>query len=40
MGFWNMLMGGKQLSPEEEKQQQEAKKFDLLKYDEIGRAHV
>ena len=30
-----MLMGGKQLSPEEEKQQQEAKKFDLLKYDGV-----
>ena len=35
MGFWNILTGGKQLSPEEEKQQQDAKKFDLLKYDGV-----
>ena len=35
MGFWNVLFGGKQLSPEEEKQEQEAKNFDLLKYDGV-----
>ena len=35
MGFLNALFGGKQLSPEEEKQEQEAKKFDLLKYDGV-----
>ena len=35
MGFFNALFGGKQLSPEEEKLEQEAKKFDLLKYDGV-----
>ena len=35
MGFLNALFGGRQLSPEEEKQEQEAKKFDLLKYDGV-----
>ena len=35
MGFLNALFGGKQLSPEEEKLEQEAKKFDLLKYDGV-----
>lgn len=35
MGFLNALFGGKQLSPEEEKQEQDAKKFDLLKYDGV-----
>ena len=29
------MFGGRQLSPEEEKQEQEAKKFDLLKYDGV-----
>ena len=35
MGFWNTLFGGGQLTPEEEKQEQEAKQFDLLKYDGV-----
>lgn len=35
MGFFSTLFGGRQLSPEEEKQEQEAKKFDLLKYDGV-----
>lgn len=35
MGFLGMLFGGRQLSPEEEKQEQEQKKFDLLKYDGV-----
>lgn len=35
MGFWNAFFGGKELSPEEEKQEQEAKKYDLLKYDGV-----
>ena len=35
MSFLNALFGGKQLSSEEEKQEQEAKKFDLLKYDGV-----
>lgn len=35
MGFFNALFGGRQLSPEEERQEQEAKKFDLLKYDGV-----
>ena len=35
MGFWSVLLGGKQLSPEEEKQEQEDKNFDLLKYDGV-----
>ena len=35
MGFLNALFGGRQLSPEEERQEQEAKKFDLLKYDGV-----
>ena len=30
-----MLFGGKQMSPEEEQQEQEQKKFDLLKYDGV-----
>ena len=43
MGFWKALFGGDDLSPEEEKQQKEAKNFNLLKYDgvkamKIGRA--
>jgi tetratricopeptide (TPR) repeat protein len=35
MGFWNALFGGKELSPEDEKKLQEAKKFDLMKYDGV-----
>ena len=35
MGFFSTFFGGKQLSPEEEKKEQEAKKFDLLKYDGV-----
>ena len=35
MGFFSTLFGGRQLSPEEEKQEQDAKKFDLLKYDGV-----
>lgn len=35
MGFLSALFGGKQLSPEEEKKEQEAKKFDLMKYDGV-----
>ena len=35
MGFLKTLFGGRQLSPEEEKREQEAKKFDLLKYDGV-----
>lgn len=35
MGFWNALFGGAELSPEEEKKEQEAKNFDLLKYDGV-----
>ncbi len=35
MGFFSALFGGKQLSPEEEQQEQTAKKFDLLKYDGV-----
>ena len=35
MGIWNALFGGRQLSPEEEQQEQEAKKYDLLKYDGV-----
>ena len=35
MGIWNALFGGKELSAEEEKEEQEAKKFDLLKYDGV-----
>ena len=35
MGFWKALFGGEELSPEEEKQQQEQKRFDLLKYDGV-----
>ena len=35
MGFWNALFGGKELSPEDEKKLQEAKQFDLLKYDGV-----
>lgn len=35
MGFWNVLFGGNELSPEEEKKAQEEKNFDLLKYDGV-----
>ena len=35
MGFLNALFGGSQLTPEEERQEQTAKKFDLLKYDGV-----
>jgi tetratricopeptide (TPR) repeat protein len=35
MGFWNALFGGKELSAEDEKKVQEAKQFDLLKYDGV-----
>lgn len=35
MGFWNALFGGKELSPEEEREEQKAKNFDLLKYDGV-----
>ena len=35
MGFWNVLFGGKELTPEEEKQEQQEKNFDLLKYDGV-----
>jgi len=35
MGFWNALFGGKELSPEEEKQEKQEKNFDLLKYDGV-----
>lgn len=35
MGFWNALFGGTDQSPEEEKKEQEAKNFDLLKYDGV-----
>lgn len=35
MGFWSQLFGGKELTPEEEKQEQQAKQFDLLKYDGV-----
>lgn len=35
MGFLSALFGGRVLSPEEEKQEQQQKKFDLLKYDGV-----
>lgn len=35
MGFLSALFGGRQLSPEEEREEQEAKTFDLLKYDGV-----
>ena len=35
MGFWNVLFGGSEQSPEEEKKAKEAKNFDLLKYDGV-----
>ena len=35
MGFWKTLLGGKEKSPEEEKQEREEKNFDLLKYDGV-----
>lgn len=35
MGFWNTLLGGTDQTPEEEKKEQEAKNFDLLKYDGV-----
>ena len=43
MGFFKLLFGGQEVTPEEEKQNAEARNFDLLKYDgvkalRIGRA--
>ena len=35
MGFWKVLFGGKDLTPEEEQQEREQKNFDLLKYDGV-----
>jgi len=35
MGFWKALFGGEETSPEEEKQQHEQKRFELLKYDGV-----
>ena len=35
MGFWKALFGGEDMSPEEEKKQQEDKRFELLKYDGV-----
>ena len=35
MGFWSALFGGSQQTPEEEKKEQEARNFDLLKYDGV-----
>ena len=35
MGFWSALFGGSQQTSEEEKKEQEARNFDLLKYDGV-----
>jgi tetratricopeptide (TPR) repeat protein len=35
MGFWKALFGSSELTPEEEKKEQQAKNFDLLKYDGV-----
>lgn len=35
MGFWKTLLGGDDLTPEEEKKNAEARRFDLLKYDGV-----
>lgn len=35
MGFWKALLGGKDQTPEEERQEKEQKNFDLLKYDGV-----
>ena len=35
MGFFSLLFGGKDLSPEEEKKEQQRKQFDQLKYDGV-----
>ncbi len=35
MGFWKALFGGEEQSPEQEKEQQEQKRFELLKYDGV-----
>jgi tetratricopeptide (TPR) repeat protein len=35
MGFWKVLFGGKDMTPEEEQQEREQKNFDLLKYDGV-----
>lgn len=45
MGFWKTLFGGEPLSPEEEQQKQQSKRFDMLKYDGVramktGRAEI
>ena len=39
MNFLKKLFGSVEVTPEEEKKNQQAKDFDVLKY-EIGRAHV
>lgn len=35
MGFWKSLFGGAELSPEEEKKNQEERQFDMYKYDGV-----
>ena len=35
MGFWKALFGGEEQLPEQEKEQQEQKRFELLKYDGV-----
>ena len=35
MGFWKALFGGEEVSPEEEKKNNEERQFDLLKYDGV-----
>lgn len=35
MGFWKALFGGEEQSPEQENEQQEQKRFELLKYDGV-----
>lgn len=35
MGFWKTLFGGDEQTPEEEKKNAEARRFDLLKYDGV-----
>ena len=36
MGFFKKLFSGQEVSPENEKKQQETKNFDVLKYDGVA----
>lgn len=40
MGFWNALFGGQEPSPEEKQKNEEARSFDMFKYDGVKAARI